>query len=79
MNTAAALVRLTLWYAAVLFITALLSAAYCYAFTPAVLKHIPTDHTSLAISAAITLAVSLLLALFDLHEERADQRKRGYR
>lgn len=78
MKTAIALVRLTLWYAAVLLSAAALCAAYCYAATPAVLEHLPTDIASLAVFLAITLAVSTLLALLDLHEERANLRKRGY-
>ena len=49
-----------------------------YAATPAVLEHLPTDIASLAVFLAITLAVSTLLALLDLHEERANLRKRGY-
>lgn len=78
MTTATALVRLTLWYAAALFIAALGCAAYCYVVTPAVLAHVPTDIGSLGLFAALTLAISILLAFFDLHEERAERRRRGY-
>lgn len=78
MKTALALARLTVWYVAVLFFAACLCVAYCYAIVPAVLQHLPTDITSLIVIATITLAVSILLALLDLHEERADLRKRGY-
>ena len=78
MKTAIALLRLTLWYAMVLFFVACLGVAYCYAAVPAVLEHLPTDIASLGVFAALTLAVSILLALLDLHEERADLRKRGY-
>ena len=78
MKTAIALLRLAGWYAAVLITIACLCLAYCYVIAPAVLRHLPTDPPSLGLYAAITLAVSTLLALLDLHEERADLRKRGY-
>lgn len=78
MKTALALLRLAGWYAAVLLTVASLCVAYCYAITPSLLRHLPTDPASIGLYAAITLAVSTLLALLDLHEERADLRKRGY-